>query len=161
MPKVETINTLPPIVVQAEFLRCCGSKRWAEKMTTFRPYASEAALFETAERMWASLTSEDWIEAFSHHPKIGGQTTSKWTEEEQGGLKGTSNLVLSELEKENLKYEKKFGFVFLVCATGKKANELLALLRERMNNDPREELGIAMREQAKITRLRLEKWLKA
>jgi len=161
MPKIEVINTLPPIVANAEFLRCCGSKRWAEKMTTFRPYPDEATLFETADRMWTSLTSEDWIEAFSHHPKIGGATTSKWTSEEQSGVRGTSSLVLSELEKENRLYEQKFGFVFLVCATGKTAAEMLSLLRERMKNDAVVELQIAVREQAKITRLRLEKWLKA
>ena len=115
----------------------------------------------------SSCKKEDWLEAFSHHPKIGNQSvadkkhssTSEWAKQEQSAVKDAGQIILSELEKANQSYENKFGFIFIVCATGKTANEMLKLLNERLNNEPDKELHIAINEQNKITHLRIDKLL--
>ena len=120
-----------------------------------------------AEETWFSLSGQDWLEAFSHHPKIGNirslqskfQKTAKLSESEQKSISHVSEDILKEIAEGNQLYEKKFGYIFIVCATGKTAEEMLALLNERLKNDPEAELLIAAKEQNKITRLRLEKLL--
>lgn len=132
-----------------------------------RPYASEAELYNASDRIWQSLKTEDWLEAFSHHPKIGDleslktkfASTSDWASGEQGGVALASERVIEELAAGNTAYEEKFGYIFIVCATGKTAGEMLALLQERLHNSPDVEIVRAMEEQNKITRLRLEKLL--
>ena len=120
-----------------------------------------------AERIWWSLGEQDWLEAFSAHPQIGGRQAQNtqdaqardWSEEEQAGVRGIDESTLDELAEANRAYEEKFGYIFIVCATGKTAAEMLALLRSRLPNDPGIELRNAAEEQRKITRLRLEKLL--
>lgn len=132
-----------------------------------RPYASEAELYSASDRIWQSLKAEDWLEAFRHHPKIGDleslktkfASTSDWASGEQGGVALASERVIEELAAGNTIYEEKFGYIFIVCATGKTAGEMLALLQERLHNSPDVEIVRAMEEQNKITRLRLEKLL--
>jgi 2-oxo-4-hydroxy-4-carboxy-5-ureidoimidazoline decarboxylase len=121
-------------------------------------------LLEAARRTWLALSSDDWKEAFSHHPKIGDRNpsatelepTRHLSEKEQAGVMTAPEDVLDALATDNRAYETKFGYVFIVCATGRTAPEMLALLRARLGNDPAIEIRIAAREQARITALRLE-----
>jgi 2-oxo-4-hydroxy-4-carboxy-5-ureidoimidazoline decarboxylase len=151
----------------AAFLRCCGSRRWAEAMARGRPYGDEPALRAAAESAFAPLRRADWLEAFSHHPRIGERralaerfpSTAGWSASEQAAVSGAGEDVLDALLRANRDYEARFGYIFIVCATGKSAPEMLALLRERLPNDPDAEIEIAAAEQRKITAIRLEKLL--
>jgi 2-oxo-4-hydroxy-4-carboxy-5-ureidoimidazoline decarboxylase len=162
---LDRLNSLTPAEAQAEFMRCCGTKRWARGMTARRPFHSKSTLLGGAESLWALLTAADWREAFAHHPKIGDigslrrkfASTSEWTSGEQSGVVGADEEVLKSLAEGNAAYEAKFGYIFIVCATGKSAGEMLEILQARLPNGPRTELKIASGEQKKITRLRLEK----
>jgi 2-oxo-4-hydroxy-4-carboxy-5-ureidoimidazoline decarboxylase len=164
---LEAFNALPLAQAESELLACCGSKAWAKEMLTHRPFLSLGSLYDTAERVWRRLSEKDWLEAFSHHPKIGAKitpntgntTTSAWAAEEQKGTESASEDVLNRLHDGNRAYEERFGYVFLVCATGKSAPEMLGLLNQRLKNEAGPELQIAAGEQAKITRIRLEKLL--
>jgi 2-oxo-4-hydroxy-4-carboxy-5-ureidoimidazoline decarboxylase len=164
---VARLNALPPEEARAELLRCCGASRWADAMVRARPFRDSAHVLAEGERVWASTGSEDWHEAFRHHPRIGDisrlrerfASTASWSSQEQGGVAGAEEAVLQGLAEGNRAYEERFGFIFLVCATGKSASEMLALLRERMKNAPEHELRVAAAEQGKILRLRLEKLL--
>lgn len=134
-------------------------------MVTGRPYSSLEDVFESADRIWKSLPPLDWKEAFLHHPRIGSledlkkkfPDTGSWAGEEQSAVRNAGSDVLHKLKQANEKYEARFGHIFLVCATGKSANEMLEILESRINNPPDLELRIAASEQAKITKLRLEK----
>jgi 2-oxo-4-hydroxy-4-carboxy-5-ureidoimidazoline decarboxylase len=138
--------------------RCCGSRRWVEAMVRARPFASDAALFAAAERNWWALERDDWLEAFAQHPRIGERDgADAWAAAEQAGVAEADGQVRRALHEENHAYERRFGHVFLVCATGRDAAGLLAELERRMDNDPETELRTAATEQSKITRLRLEK----
>ena len=167
MPTLRTLNDWPRELFELEVLQCCSSKRWASKLSAARPFATEAALFASASSIWNRLDASDWKEAFSGHPKIGDlenlkkkfSSTSNWTTQEQSGVHGASEEVIQGLAAGNELYEKKFGFIFLVCATGKSASEMLEILNRRILNTPEEELKIAVQEQAKITDLRLRKLL--
>lgn len=166
---LEQLNSLSTDAARSEFLRCCGSRRWAEQMTGRRPFRDVREIHSTAEEVWNNLTPGDWKEAFAHHPKIGDikslrkkfTSTTQWATGEQAGVQQTPERTLKALADGNKLYESKFGYIFIVCATGKNAGELLSLLRDRLNNYPADELGIAAAEQAKITRLRLEKLLES
>ncbi|MBI1808213.1 MAG: 2-oxo-4-hydroxy-4-carboxy-5-ureidoimidazoline decarboxylase [Ignavibacteria bacterium] len=161
------LNVLPEKDVRNELLRCCGSPRWAKLMVARRPFAAIEEVFTTADEIWNRLSPKDWKEAFSRHPKIGDikrlrkrfTSTAQWAEGEQAGVTQTSEKVLKELAEGNRLYEAKFGYIFIVCATGKSAGEMLTLLQQRLNNVPADELKIAAAEQAKITKLRLVKVL--
>ncbi|MBX5482353.1 MAG: 2-oxo-4-hydroxy-4-carboxy-5-ureidoimidazoline decarboxylase [Myxococcaceae bacterium] len=166
MAALKRLNAMSEAEAVAALLRCCGSTKWAEAMARARPFADAGQLFAESERQWARTTESDWREAMTHHPRIGEsalrakfQSTAQWSSQEQQGVQGASEEVIRALAVGNRAYEEKFGFIFLVCATGKSAEEMLALLRERMNNDPDTELRVAAAEQAKITRIRLEKLL--
>lgn len=159
MPGLAVLNAWASQDAVESLLRCCGSRRWAEAMAAARPFATEADLFDAADRIWNSLAPADWLEAFAAHPRIGGTPTSKWSRAEQAGVEGASSDVQDELARLNLEYEARFGHVFLICATGRSADEMLAELRRRLHHHPAEELRLAAAEQAKITRLRLEKLL--
>jgi 2-oxo-4-hydroxy-4-carboxy-5-ureidoimidazoline decarboxylase len=143
---------------------CCGSRRWIDGMAAARPYGSRDALLSASRDVWFGLDPADWREAFSHHPKIGDRealrerfaATRVLSEREQAGVAGASDAVLDALAEGNTAYERRFGFIFIVCATGKSAEEMLGLLRSRIDNDPAREIRIAAAEQAKITALRLE-----
>ncbi len=152
---------------KAALRRCCGSERWVERMIAARPFLDRERLLAKAEEAWRALAPEDWREAFAHHPKIGDRAalrarfaqTRPWAEGEQSGALQASEETLEALHRENQAYEDRFGHIFIVCATGKSALEMLSLLRGRLHNDPDTELRIAAGEQAKITRLRLLKLL--
>jgi len=167
-PGLARLNAAPRAEARAEFLRCCGSARWAEAMVSGRPYADAPALLAAAEGAWSATGPEDWLEAFRHHPRIGDRAglearfagTRAWSAGEQGGVATADTRVLDALHEGNRAYETRFGHVFLVCATGKSAAEMLDLLRRRLHNAPADELRVAAAEQAKITRLRLEKLLR-
>lgn len=162
---LEGLNALPAGEASQEFLKCCGSKRWAEAMTARRPYESIEELTRTANEIWWSLEQSDWLEAFRSHPKIGekkaaktvSEEAQKWSGQEQAAVQAARQQTLDSLAKLNHDYEGRFGFIFIVCATGKSAGEMLALLRERLQNDIETELPVAAAEQAKITEIRLKK----
>jgi 2-oxo-4-hydroxy-4-carboxy-5-ureidoimidazoline decarboxylase len=144
---------------------CCGSARWVERMLSHRPFGSDEQLQTMARQEWFALGPDDWREAFRHHPKIGDREslrarfpkTAELSADEQRGVDAASERTLNALAEGNRAYEETFGYIFIVCATGKSAEEVLALLCERLNNDPQEELLIAAREHAKITELRLRR----
>lgn len=167
MSALERLNKLLASEARAELMRCCGSSRWAEGMVRSRPFRDAEHLYSEAAWLWKQTGPEDWREAFTHHPRIGDVSqlrakfaaTANWSSQEQGGVSGADEAVLQGLADGNAEYEKRFGFIFLVCATGKSAAEMLGLLRARLDNAPDEELRIAAEEQAKITRIRLEKLL--
>jgi len=160
------LNGLSTDGAREALTRCCGSTRWVEAMLTRRPYASSEALYQAADAVWSSLHQSDYLEAFSHHPQIGAdvdtlrqkfRATARWSSEEQASVGDADAPTLIALRDENALYLARFGFIFIVCATGKSATEMLQLLRSRVGHTPSEELGIAAQEQAKITRLRLQK----
>jgi hydroxyisourate hydrolase len=152
------LNALTPEAAGRELARCCGSRKWVEQMTARRPFGSVDQLFGAAEEIWWSLDGSDWLEAFSHHPRIGDREhAAGWAKDEQSGTRGASDATLDALTALNHEYEDRFGHVFLICATGKSADEMLAELQRRMENPRGMELNVAAGEQAKIARLRLEK----
>ncbi|MEA2599366.1 MAG: allantoicase [Acidobacteriota bacterium] len=151
-------NALPAGEAAARLLPCCGSRAWANRMAESRPFQSLADLQEKSDQIWWSLGGEDWREAFAAHPRI-GEKGSRWSEQEQAGARGADAETLAELIAANRDYESRFDHIFIVCATGKSAAEMLDLLRTRLGNDPETELRIAAEEQRKITHLRLEKLL--
>ena len=153
---LEELNALAPTDAADAFWRCCSSVHWAGMMAALRPFKNQAELYQAAESAWWELSSPDWLEAFSHHPRI-GERAAGWASQEQAGATDASQRIKDELVKWNVEYEKRFGHVFLICATGKRADEMLAQMERRMNNEPAAELRVAAGEQAKITRLRLEK----
>ena len=129
-------------------------------MAASRPFPDSSSLAETSDRTWRALSKEDWLEAFAAHPAVGTKINlSPFSREEQSGTRGADSETLAELAAVNREYAGRFGHVFLVCATGKTAAEMLAIGRRRLGNDPETELAIAAEEQRKITRLRLEKLL--
>jgi 2-oxo-4-hydroxy-4-carboxy-5-ureidoimidazoline decarboxylase len=130
-------------------------------MAMRRPLSAADALMAAAAACWDDLPEEDRLEAFAAHPRIGDRRATGTAAAEQAGARGASAETLAELEQANRGYEARFGRVFLVCATGKSAEEMLALCRERLQNDPRVELEVASAEQKKITALRLRRWLDA
>ena len=157
---LDELNQLTVEQASGEFFKCCGSKAWSIKMAQARPFSSSSSMSAKALQVWNDLTTNNQVEAFSHHPRIGERTNKKWESEEQRGTVGAEVLTLKELEEGNRKYESKFNRVFLICATGKSASEMLAALKERLNHSPEVELKVALNEQAKITELRLEKLIK-
>ena len=143
--------------------RACGSTRWTERMLARRPFGSREALLSAARVEWDGLSADDWREAFSHHPKIGDReklrqrfpATHALSSHEQAGVDTASDAVLDALAEGNRRYEDTFGHIFIVCASGLTADEMLATLTNRLGNDPAREILIAAAEQAKITALRL------
>lgn len=165
--ELASLNSVSPSQAEEEFLKCCGSKNWAQQLASARPFANHNELIAEAERVWWSLDSADWLEAFRSHPKIGEKQAAaptalearQWSEDEQSGIRDSAQQTLDALAKLNQTYEEKFGYIFIVCASGKNSEEMLGLLRDRLKNNAAEELRIAAGEQAKITELRLRKLL--
>ncbi|WP_343670596.1 2-oxo-4-hydroxy-4-carboxy-5-ureidoimidazoline decarboxylase [Chitinophaga sp.] len=153
---LDALNHLPQPALYTALQQCCGSHAWVEKMIADFPMADKTTLLDAARKHWLACTPADGLEAFSHHPRIGDQPA---LHKEQAGVVNADTAVLQELATANQRYEAKFGYIFIVCATGKSATEMLSLLHARMNNTPDEEIKIAMAEQGKITHLRLEKLL--
>ena len=167
---LKELNQLPESDLADALRKCCGSTTWVDNMLAMFPVADEKTLMEGANNVWNKLSEADWREAFTHHPKIGGDvaalrekfaSTSTWAEGEQAAVRQASQVTLEALAAGNAEYEQKFGYIFIVCATGKSAEEMLALLQARLPNKPEDELKIVVGEQDKITRIRLEKLLAA
>jgi len=164
---IEKLNRMPPNDRRASLLSCCGSTRWAEEVSGLLPMWDVGQLLILGERVWRELGREDWLEAFRAHPKIGerraaasaGEDARRWSEGEQSRARATSTETLDALAQANREYEEKFGLIFIVCATGKSAEEMLSLLRARMRNDAETELRVAADEQWRITELRIKKLL--
>ena len=158
-------NLLPSAKAEAVLLDCCGCARWAADVSAQRPFSDARSLFEAADAHWRKLAREDWLEAFSHHPQIGEKPSAgseshrRWAEGEQAGARDAREDVKTRMAHGNRSYYDKFGYIYIVCATGKSAEEMLALLEQRLQNDPARELPIAAEQQRQITRLRLEKLL--
>ena len=163
MARLREINEGPEPDVRAFFMRACGSTRWVDRMMARRPFATDAKLLFAARNEWFGLTETDWLEAFSHHPRIGDRAalearfpeTHELSAKEQSGIGIAGADVLQALAQANNDYFDRFGFIFIVCATGKSAAEMLGLLLSRLQNDRATELRVAAEEQAKITALRL------
>src|SRR4051812_31270958 len=161
------LNSLTAGEAAKELLQCCGSKRWASEAANRRPYQTLETLLTTADDIWWSLDRNDWLEAFRSHPKIGEKKAAgrvsaqaqQWSGQEQSGVNDASHDTVSSLAALNEAYEQKFGFIFIICATGKTSDEMLNALRERLEHDAETELPIAAAEQSKITELRLKKLL--
>jgi OHCU decarboxylase len=156
------LNALSPSHADREFLRCCGSSRWAGAMTAARPFDSIGAMQIRGAAIWQSLERQDWLEAFAAHPKIGEQrNASVWSTTEQAGMHSADADVKTRMARLNAEYESRFGYIFIVCATGKSPAEMLSLLEARLMHDAATELPIAAGEQRKITALRLAKLVEA
>lgn len=166
--RLADLNALDDGAAVEAFLRCCGSTRWARALAAARPFTAVEAMTSAAESTWWSLDREDWLEAFAAHPKIGesgGAGGSRrsggsgWSEQEQSGVADAAEQTHRRLADANRDYEVRFGYIFIVCATGKTADEMLVLLERRLRHDADEELRIAAGEQHTITQLRLRKLL--
>jgi OHCU decarboxylase len=164
---LQRLNELSSRDAEAEFLKCCGCRNWASEMSAARPFVNVDELLTKADSTWQSLGSEDCLEAFRAHPKIGekkaaaaqSQEAQKWSAQEQSGVNDAAAETMAALAEGNREYEQRFGFIFIVCATGKSSEEMLAILQARLQNDAEAEIAVAAEEQRKITRLRLEKLL--
>ena len=164
---VAWLNSLTADEAAKELLQCCGSKRWAAEMANARPYANLETLLARAHEVWRSLDRNDWLEAFRSHPKIGEKKAAdkvstqsqQWSGQEQSGVASAPQDTVDSLAALNHDYEQKFGFIFIICATGKTSDEMLSALHERLEHDREAELPIAAAEQGKITELRLKKLL--
>ena len=168
MSKVlERWNQLPEQEAVEQVLPCCGSMAWARALAARRPMPDETSLLAASDEICHGLGEEDWVEAFSKHPRIGERKaptvasaqSASWSEQEQRNVASAEGAVQQALAEANREYEQRFGRVFIVCATGKDASEILDLLRRRLQNDAAGELREAAEEQRKITNLRLQKWL--
>lgn len=165
--KIEDLNKLESPEAESRFRDCCGSREWAKQMAAARPFKGREELISRAEALWSTLGPEDWLEAFAAHPKIGAKKaapaqaalSAEWSKGEQAGMDNADDLIKDKLAEANRLYEEKFGYIFIVCATGKTAEEMLGLCRGRFGNPPEAELPIAAEEQRKITEIRLRKLL--
>ena len=170
------LNALPAGQAHELFLKCCGSQAWARAMTGRRPFVDRAGLGREADTIWRSLGRGDWLQAFSAHPRIGESAVTggtgpadtgkpaapesdRWAAREQMGMDAASDAIRRRMDRGNREYEARFGFIYLVCATGRGAEDLLAILEARLTHSPDEELRVAAEEQRTITQLRLEKLL--
>ena len=165
MEIVKSLNGLTISAAQEGLAKCCAARGWVSEMLSRRPFASDDDLLAAAKEVWWSLSPESWVEAFAAHPSIGDlktlrekfANTQKWAAHEQAGVQAASEETLQCLAVENRKYLDKFGYQFIICATGKTADEILAALERRLANNAAIELPIAAAEQLNITRLRLQK----
>jgi 2-oxo-4-hydroxy-4-carboxy-5-ureidoimidazoline decarboxylase len=147
-------------------IACCGSKRWARAMVALRPVSSVEMLSEEADRVWSRMEEPDWMEAFACHPRIGERKaahavaqSAAWSAQEQSSTTQAAELVMAELAAGNALYEERHGFTYIVCATGKSAEEMLSILNRRLAGSRDAELREAAEQQRQITQIRLGKWL--
>ena len=157
---VRWLNAKTAELFEERVLACCGSRAWASRLRAARPFATFDALLQTADDVWAGLSTDDRREAFAAHPRIGERGGSVWARSEQAGAAVASDETLRELEAGNQEYEGRFGHLFLINATGKSAEEMLEAQRERLRNDADAELAEAAEQQRQITRIRLEKLIR-
>ncbi len=151
------VNTRVRSQAEAELRSCCGSSEWVRQMLASRPFDGGSELLAGAETIWWELDPQDWREAFAAHPRIGENPKSEWARQEQASAASASSDTMRALAQINREYEKRFGHIFIVFATGKSADEMLAIARQRLQNPPEQELRIAAEQQLKITKLRLMK----
>jgi len=156
---LQELNAVPRYRAEAELVKCCGSTAWVRTITGRRPFAGMERLLRASSEVWWHLDRDDWLEAFRAHPQIGQRNASGWAALEQAGMVRAGAGVAAALEQANQDYLAKFGFIFIVCASGKSADEMLAILKSRLPNEPEAELRVAAEEQDKITRLRLERMI--
>jgi len=164
---LERWNRADAEAAREAMIACCGAGRWAVTMVQSRPFASVAELRAAADRIWSTMHQADWLEAFACHPRIGERKaaaqaspqSSTWSRQEQAGVRDTQARILDELAEDNARYEERFGFTYIVCATGKSAAEMLDILRGRLSRDRDEELREAAEQQRQILQIRLGKWL--
>ncbi len=162
---VGKLNRLSQEEAYAELLKCCGSTRWAHEVAALKPFWDVTQVVVIGHRVWSELKEEDRLEAFRAHPKIGESKPEKkvteqeqrWSEGEQGRARESSGETLAALAEANREYERRFGFIFIICAQGRTAEEILSALRARISNDRDGELRVAAAEQWSITELRLRK----
>jgi len=147
-------------------LACCAAGRWAQVMVALRPYSSVESLSLTADEVWSTMEEPDWMEAFAAHPRIGERKTSGtnsasalWSEQEQSSTRSATQQLMADLAEANRRYEERFGFTYIVCATGKSAEEMLANLERRLTSKREAELREAAEQQRQIMQIRLGKWL--
>jgi len=163
---LEAWNKADDATALESMLACCGAHRWASAMVALRPVGSVIALSQAADEVWATMIEADWMEAFACHPRIGERKSAHapaksvaWSRQEQSSVAAAATAVVSELAVGNAQYEERFGFTYIVCATGKSADEMLAILKRRLANDRAAELREAAEQQRQITQIRLGKWL--
>jgi 2-oxo-4-hydroxy-4-carboxy-5-ureidoimidazoline decarboxylase len=164
--KLAAWNAAPEAAAIEAILACCGAHRWAEAMAAARPIHSVEELSATADRLWSTMGEADWMEAFACHPRIGERQgghasvqSAEWSRREQRSVNDAEARVLAELAEGNARYEERFEFTYIVCATGKSAAEMLAILNRRLSNDCEAELREAAEQQRQIMQIRLGKWL--
>ena len=163
MERWQRIDTAPEPEARDLLRTCCGATRWIERMLARRPFHSRDDVLSAARDEWSALSPEEWIDAFNHHPRIGDAAALRsrfaasrdLSEREQAGVTGAPEEVLDALVAANREYEARFGYLFIVCATGKSAQEMLDILRGRLRNSPAVEINVAAEEHAKICALRL------
>ncbi len=172
--QLSELNACEPTAAERSFLQCCGSKRWARLMTEARPFADVKTAIARGETTWDSLDASDWLEAFAAHPQIGAGTATaalsagtpgpaagvdprNWSGQEQAGMAHAADSTRRRLETANAAYAARFGYIFIICATGRTAGEMLDALEQRMQHDPASELRVAAGEQRRILALRLAK----
>jgi 2-oxo-4-hydroxy-4-carboxy-5-ureidoimidazoline decarboxylase len=164
---IADFDHMPIEELKAHLMKCCGSTAWVEKMVSVLPVEDMVDLFECAEEKWNECSEADWKEAFGHHPQIGDaatlrnedENTAAWAKAEQSGLSDADTGIKQQIAQANKDYFEKFGYIFIINATGKSAAEIFAALEQRLQNSPEVEIDIAMTEQLAITKLRLEKLL--
>lgn len=166
---IDQLNAMAPAEAAERLRACCGSSRWVNAMVARRPFGSVRALLDAADEVWRSTGPADWDQAFAHHPRIGERqaasvvsaTARRWSAGEQDAAARSDVTDREALAAAGVEYERKFGRIYIVCATGLSAGDILADIRMRMRNDPERERAVAAEEQRKITRLRLEKLVEA
>lgn len=164
---VKDLDAMKPDQARGLLAECCGSAKWVNEMTAMRPFRTFDNVLKAADDAADTLDTQDWLEAFAHHPRIGegpGSAPEKgaaaeWAAKEQSGVNAAGIDVKAALMNVNQEHERKFGYIYIVCATGKSADEMLEIARKRLDNDMEKELAVSAAEQRKITRLRLEKMI--
>ncbi len=167
-PTLSAWNTADPEAATTALLGCCAAHRWAQALLAQRPFASEAALIAAADEVWSTMQVDDWMQAFRAHPRIGERKVEhatvqsiQWSGQEQSAVDQAQAEIRAALAAGNREYEERFGFTYIVCATGKTAEEMLHILRHRLNSDRDSELREAAEQQRQITQIRLRKWLQS
>ena len=154
---VNWLNEMEPGACADADRLCCGSDAWVRSMVAARPFVNRNDLLQKSDHIWRSLQRADWLQAFAAHPQIGSRAAEGWAAGEQAGTRDAASVVLNRLSIRNREYESRFGYIFIVCATGRSADDMLVDLSTRLEQSTAEELRTAAEEQAKITRLRLHK----
>jgi len=166
-PILQSWNALDTFSAESEILSCCGSRAWAQELVALRPYDAHEDLLRMSDEVWSRLDVADWDEAFRSHPRIGEHKASssatpqsaQWSSQEQSSAAKSDAATQDALKQGNTAYEARFGRIYIVCATGKSAEEMLAILERRLQNGDADELREAAEQQRQITQLRLRKWL--